>query len=134
MSAVATARNTNLRAQPSPRSQREQAPQLAVIPTVRPRTSGAITVAVMLIGAIAMVAISLFISTLLAHNALGMGELQSELKVLQEQNQAYTEQLNELSSSVSLSQRAQELGMVANTNFGYVNLETGEIGNGSPAR
>ncbi|OKL47538.1 hypothetical protein BSR29_03735 [Boudabousia liubingyangii] len=129
MNATATA----WKATTQPRRAQSSRPELSVVTQSAPRVGGRHTVTAIVASVTLLLATILGITSYTSHLAMAAKPLHTELSVLQEQNQALTEELNKRSSAAWLGERAKELGMVPYADYGYVNLEKNEITGGTAA-
>jgi hypothetical protein len=110
------------------RGKRHSRPQLKVVAPLRAERASrgvfAIVITALLgLGLVGM----LVINTTLAQGAFVVTELQGDLKVAKEQEQALTEDIAALSGPVALEQAARALGMVPNASPAFVDVEAGSI-------
>jgi cell division protein FtsB len=71
--------------------------------------------------------VMLVINTSLAQGAFAVTELQKQIDILSEQEQALTREIANASGPVALETAARSLGMVPNANPVFIDVEAGEI-------
>lgn len=71
--------------------------------------------------------VMLIINTSLAQGAFAVTELQKQIDILSEQDQALTREIANASGPVVLETAARSLGMVPNANPVFIDVEAGEI-------
>ncbi len=119
----------------SPRPARSPAPRghLEVAPTrAQRRARPRVLPAIITIGGIGAILLAqLLLSIVLADGAYTISELQTQQRDLERQEQAFTEELEVLSSTQNLIANAENFGMIASGNPVFLDLSTGAV-SGSP--
>lgn len=124
----------NAVAKSAPRVSPRPTPQLRVVAAAAPKSTGSHAVRAILVSIVVLIAVVLVIASAAINLAVDGKPLANELKVLKEQNQALVEELQHRSSADWLVEQAKAQGLVPYAGYGYLNIETGQITGGTPAK